>query len=102
MGSAVAYWVRGEVNSLAEHAQRGARSFGNPHHGSFTMRMRTGLAGIGIVLGCVSVAACSQNDPTAVRVGAERNYSDERRPDASTPPTDSTTQRGVGGFGSGN
>ena len=66
------------------------------------MRMRTGLAGIGIVLGCVSAAACSRSDPTAVRVGAE-HYSVEKRPDVlNTPPTDTITQRGVGGFGSGN
>lgn len=73
------------------------------------MRTRTGLAGIGIVFGCLLVAACGNEHPTGMRVDAEQNYSVEKLPDAegygggdATTQSDTTTQRGIGGFGSGN
>lgn len=74
------------------------------------MRTRSGLAGIGIVFGCLWVAACGSEHPTGVRVDAEQRYSAERLPDAegyggsveTTTQSDTTTQRGIGGFGSGN
>jgi hypothetical protein len=72
------------------------------------MRTRTGLAGIGIVLGCLFVAACGSEHPAGVRVDADQHYSVEELPDAegyggeATTQSDTTTQRGIGGFGSGN
>lgn len=74
------------------------------------MRTRTGLGGIGIVFGCCLLfAACGNEYPTGLRVGAEPPYSAEILPDAegtsgseATTQSDTTTQRGIGGFGSGN
>lgn len=74
------------------------------------MRTRTGLAGIGIVFGCLWVAACGSEHPTGLRVDSEPHYSVEELPDAegyggsgeATTQSDTSTQRGIGGFGSGN
>jgi hypothetical protein len=74
------------------------------------MRIGTGLAGIGIVVGLLAVAACANDDPTGVRVGAELNYLVEELPaaegdgggEAGTQSDTITQKGGVGGFGSGN
>lgn len=73
------------------------------------MRTRTGPAGIGIVFGCLLAAACGNEHPAGVRVNAEQHYSVEELPDVegyvggeATTQSDTTTQRGIGGFGSGN
>jgi hypothetical protein len=78
------------------------------------MRLRTGLAGMAIVFGCLWGGAwASDDDPTGVRVGTERNYSVEELPEGAgdfgeggsgeaSTQSDTTTQRGIGGFGSGN
>jgi hypothetical protein len=73
------------------------------------MRTRTGLAGIGIVFGCVWVAACGNEQPTGLHVGSEPYYSVEELPGAEgdsgtegTTTASDTTARGIGGFGSGN
>lgn len=73
------------------------------------MRTKLGLAGMGIVFGCLLIAACGEQHPTGLLVDAEQHYSVEKLPDAdghgggeATTQSDTTTQRGVGGFGSGN
>jgi len=72
------------------------------------MRMKIGLAGIGMMFGCLT-AACGNGGPTGVRVGAERRagavrsegYFHNGGNDGITTQSDTTT-RGIGGFGSGN
>ena len=64
------------------------------------MRMRTGLAGIGVGIACLLTAACNSEFPTGVRARMER-------PGAMLPNGAVTTQSnpatgGIGGFGSGN
>lgn len=78
------------------------------------MRLRTGLAGIGVVFGCLGIAAC-RTDPTGARTDADHDYSVGALPPSegylgnggdagaeTTTQSDTTTQRGIGGFGSGN
>jgi hypothetical protein len=78
------------------------------------MRLGTGLAGIAVVFGCLGIAACG-TDPTGARTAADHNYSVGALPPGegdggnggdtggeTTTQSDTTTQRGIGGFGSGN
>jgi hypothetical protein len=64
------------------------------------MRMRTGLAGTGLVFACLLAAACGSEPPTGVSARIERSS-------AVLPNGGATTQSdpaagGIGGFGSGN
>ena len=84
------------------------------------MRMRSGMAGVGVVLACLSGAACDNELPTGVSTRIERssailpNGGATTQSDATggiggfgfgsgnaTTQSDTTT-RGIGGFGSGN
>lgn len=77
------------------------------------MRLRTGLAVIGVVFGCLGLAACG-TDPTGARTDAGHNYSvgalspgESDRGNGGDAGSETTTQsdtttRGIGGFGSGN
>lgn len=111
MGSAVAYWAREWVNSAQNAPSGGVFDARPPPHFQRrqTMHTRTGRAGFGILFGCLLVAACGNQHPTGMLVDAEQNYSVEVLPDGeeygggeATTQSDTTTQRGIGGFGSGN
>ncbi len=77
------------------------------------MRTRIGVAGIAVVVGCLGLGACN-TEPTGVHTEPDHNYSVGQLPAGegyvgngsegggeATTQSD-TTQRGIGGFGSGN
>lgn len=74
------------------------------------MRMRTGLAGIGLAFGCLAAAGCGNEHPTGADAGAKRHalqvlpeeYVQNGGHGEAATQSDTTSQRGIGGFGSGN
>ena len=63
------------------------------------MRMRTGLAGMGVVFACLSAAACVSELPTGARARIGRSSA---VPNGGVTTQSDPTPGGIGGFGSGN